>query len=495
MSRNEGKNFTDRDIQKLDVIYQSGNELLRLINDVLDLSKIEAGKMPVHFTSFPVQDLTDEFHGMFDSIAREKGLKFIIENEISEKLISDRDKLSQIIRNLLSNAFKFTKKGKVELKFYETGGQEYPVKISVSDTGAGIPEDKHEKIFEAFHQIDGTVSRQFGGSGLGLSIAKDMAALIGGIISVESEEGKGSIFTLSLKKDMENFRQMSISIKEVLPVKPGNGSIKDDRDNIGETDEVILIIDDDEIFAENAAEVVWRMGKKALIALNGKDGLSLIRKYRPKGVFLDLTLPDIDGFEILREVKSTRELKNIPIQIISGRQIEDKYEKNGAVGYLQKPVEPELLEKSIVQLLQLSNTGLKNILLVEDHKEQREAIKELLSGLYGKIFEASSEDEAILLIRNNNIHLTIIDLGLEKGDGFEICKYIKEKGIAVPVIIYTGKDLTEQQGKNLKKYAESIIIKTVNSDERLLKESRYFLDRSLPEGKLGYSRFQGIFNL
>ncbi len=481
LSRNEKNTFSVPDIERLKVIYQSGNELLRLINDILDLSKIESGKISLQVSSFDSRGFVKEFKSMFSPLAIEKELDFAVKDNIKGSLVTDKDKLSQIVRNFLSNAFKFTKKGGVKLILDKRDTPEYPFSVSVTDSGEGIPKNKQEIIFEAFQQVDGSISRQYGGTGLGLSIARELAALIRGKITIDSEKGSGSTFSI-LFPILDAGRENSKPVQEraAADVQTAGDLILDDRDNIAPLDTVIMIIDDDRSFVLNLLEVLHKKNLKVLFALNGKDGMEMIKRYRPQGILLDLILPDTDGFNILRDLKSTRELEKIPVMIISGKDKDENYSRSGAFDYIEKPVNLEKFELSLNNMLSKpgSKSKINKILLVEDNEVLRKALHQLLSKGNTQISEAVSREEALEKINESEFNLAIIDLGLKEGNGFEICKIIKEKKLNLPVLIYTGKNLTADQEKTLKKYSESIIIKTVHSDIRLMEEADYFLNRA-----------------
>ena len=494
LSRNEKQNLSDKDVKQVSVIHQAGEELLRLINDILDLSKIEAGKVTVNLMEFSIRELFGTFHDLFRSIAEEKGLQFIMDEDFDAQLNTDRDKLAQVIRNLLANAFKFTREGSVTLTASLVPGQKDSIKIAVSDTGIGIPKEKQKLVFEAFQQADGSTSREFGGTGLGLSIAREYTKLLGGRLSLESEPGKGTTFSFILpvflreiptqKKD-ESEEKEHAAPRASAPSQPAAlaqaplsvlTEVPDDRDTLAPSDKVILIIEDNADLAQNTMDVTKEMGFKVLVALKGQDGLELAAKYRPTGILLDLVLPDMNGMELLRELKSTRELRHIPVHIMSSKERSNSYRSSGAVGYYQKPLNDIDIQNAVDNLMTISEKYPKQLLIVEDDETQREAIKELLGNSNDvEITGVSSQEEAIVEIQQGQYDAAIIDLGLKDGNGYEICRYIQERGIALPVIIYTGRELSEEEERQLRKYTDSIIIKTAKSYERLSDETALFL--------------------
>ena len=491
LSKNERTHLDEKEVKQVSVINQAGEELLRLINDILDLSKIEAGKMTVNITEFSVRELFQTFKDLFHSIANEKGLEFIVREDIDAILKTDRDKLSQIIRNLLSNAFKFTKQGSVTLAASIHPARKDTILIAVSDTGVGIPKEKQMIVFEAFQQADGSISREFGGTGLGLSIAREYAKLLQGSLALESEVGKGTTFTIALPVLLKE-----LAVSPAPQLKPEHAAPKpqpmpmsapvvtfsaatgvdDDRQHLQPGDKVILIVEDNADLAQSTMDVTKEMGFKVLVALTGRDGLELAAKYRPTGILLDLVLPDINGMEVLRELKSTRELRHIPVHIFSSKERDNSYRTFGAVGYYQKPVNEIDIQHAVENLMTISEKFPKRLLVVEDDQSQREAIQEFLGNTDEvKITGVSSQNEAIQEIETGEYDAAIIDLGLKDGNGYDICRYIKERHVKLPVIIYTGRELTEEQERELRKYTDSIIIKTAKSYERLSDETALFL--------------------
>ncbi len=488
LSRNERLN--EKDVKQVSVIHQAGEELLRLINDILDLSKIEAGKVTINVMEFTTGELFETFRDLFRSVAEEKGLEFHVDNTVDIPIKTDRDKLSQVIRNLLANAFKFTKKGGVTLRTSAVPGHTDMIHLFVADTGIGIPKEKQQIVFEAFQQADGSTSREFGGTGLGLSIAREYVKLLKGTLRLESEEGQGSTFIITLPVALETAQPVDVLEQKgtipapVFPKPPVSHPISalapediiDDRNVVTKSDKVILIIEDNAELAQTTMDVTREMGFKVLAALNGRDGLDLAARYRPTGILLDLVLPDINGMEVLRELKSTRELRHIPVHIMSSRERDNSYRASGAIGYFQKPVNDLDIQHAVENLMAVSEKYPKRLLIVEDDDTQREAIRYLLANSDEvNATGVGSEQEAIAEIERGEYDAAIIDLALKDGNGYDICKYIKEHHVMLPVIIYTGRELTEEEERELRKYTDSIIIKTARSYERLSDETALFL--------------------
>ncbi len=492
LSKNEKDTLIEKDVKKAKIIYKSGGELLRLINDILDLSKIEAGKMVINPVEFANKEIVTDMNDLFQGIAQEKGIQFVTEDKTKSYMYSDKERLAQILRNFLSNSFKFTKKGQVKLSITDHDDDHY--RYSISDTGIGIPKDKQQVIFEAFKQADGTTSREYGGTGLGLSIARELTKLLQGYIELDSEAGKGSTFSIVLPKRLdeelaEREDRVTVVVKNLetgknkpssqkrLPRKLIREDIEDDRDNILKNDSVILIIEDEVQFAESMAEVLHSQNIKTLIAQSGEEGIDLAMQYKPSGIILDLGLPDIDGTDVLRKLKSYKELRHIPIEIISARDKDNDLLATGAFGFLQKPIDENVLKTAMADMLRLSQKKVKDLLVVEDDESQMEAIKELIIGDDVKVTGVKSQREAIEAIEKGSFDGAIVDLGLKDGSGQDVCKYINENHSNIPVIIYTGKTLSHEEETNLRQAAQSIILKTRDTDEKLREEVALFLHR------------------
>jgi len=436
----------------------------------------------------------------------EKKLKFETDDAADVELVTDKERLYQIARNFLSNAFKFTKQGQVTLAVSRQNVPEDHLRISVHDTGIGIPTDKQEVIFEAFKQADGTTSREFGGTGLGLSIVRELTKLLQGEIEVQSEPGKGSTFSIiipiHINEDLIDEEGIPMVIKKhvngegpvpAAPVKrkpaPRNSEppmrravmpethASDDRHSLGAEDKLILIVEDEVQFAEGMAEIIAPEGFKTLIAHSGEDGLRLAREYMPDGIILDLGLPDMDGVAVLDRFKSDKEIRHIPIEIVSARDKDMSLISKGAIGFLQKPIDEGSLKGVMADMRRLTEKTIKDLLVVEDDDSQLHAIKELLVGDDVKVKGVRSKTEAISEIKKGIYDGAIVDLGLRDGNGQEICDYINENYPKIPVIIYTGKSLEPGEERELRKAAQSIILKTTNAEDQLKDEVAIFLHR------------------
>lgn len=470
--------LVDSDKEKINIINNAGQELLRLINDILDLSKIEAGRMTIDVQEIESRVLINEIRQMFEGIAKEKKLDLITEDLVNSKLRGDIHKISQILRNLISNAIKFTEHGSVTLKVVKDENNPDGAIFKVRDTGIGIMHDQQSIIFNAFQQGDGSVSRKYGGTGLGLSISKKLAELLGGEIRVKSEIGAGSEFSLHIP-GLIPFITNSPSLPEVVRVAEEEAAVSRNEEvqPQNKPDNAILIIEDDFGFAEYLKDIIYGMGFTPVIASNGRDGLHLANQCRPKGILLDLGLPDISGIDVLRELKSTIELREIPVHVISIWEKSNKPQKMGAVGFRQKPVEETEMVRLISQMIDFSEKDPKQLLLIEDNPVQQEAIRELIGNEDIVVKTVDTQAEAQNEILKGAYDVIILDLGLKEGNGINVCRFIGEKKIETPVIVYTGKELTLEEEKEIRTYADSIIIKTANSEERLLDEVTLFLHK------------------
>ncbi|WP_338814768.1 response regulator [Bernardetia sp. Wsw4-3y2] len=503
LRRNSSKNLSEKEVQKCSIVYQSGNDLLNLINDILDISKIEAGKMSVNIYHFHTGELLSHLKPLFDELARQKKLDFIVDDQLGIELFNDRDKISQVLKNFLSNAFKFTKKGSVTIRITKSNHDKLPVKISVIDSGIGIPHNKQKVIFEAFQQVDGSVSREFGGTGLGLSIARELTNMLGGEVHLSSEHGKGSEFYMLLpienhieeedaKKrkldvvyDKKRKPQLRSNADDVAQVKEQAAerkykrvaqlAVEDDRENANQGDDIILIVEDNVDYANSLVEISRGLGFKSIIAVSGKEFWQDVEYFNPLGVLLDLGLPDITGAELLEQIKTKPKYRHIPITIVSARDRNIELLEKGAVGYLQKPIEAKAVRDEVLRLTGISHKSTKQMLIVEDDEFQQNYLLELFDkeGVVckGVATEAAAKQE----LETGNYDIVIADLKLEQGTGMGLCRFIKEHSLNIPVIIYTGKDLTASEKEEMRLYSVSVIIKHPQAYTQLLEKAKMFL--------------------
>jgi CheY-like chemotaxis protein/methyl-accepting chemotaxis protein len=519
LTENKSKGLTPKDIEFALNIYNSGTDLLNLINEILDLSKVEAGKIEIEIEEVPVERLTQNLHQLFTEIAKNKHIDF---NIISRKehfrspLFTDRQRLEQILRNLLSNAFKFTDRdGKIEVTIdvQPPHAALHSLKLrslpevavfSVADTGIGIAESKQGIIFEAFQQADGSTKRKFGGTGLGLSISRELAGALGGEIQLTSEEGKGSTFTLYLPLNFDaanvTIGEKNISFrtpvaKQEIPVIPphvpspaAEAEAEDDRYNIRDNDKTILIIEDDVSFSQLLLNIAREKGYKGILAHQGNTGLSLARYYRPDAIILDMKLPVLDGSEVLRLLKNDPELRHIPVQIMSGYDRRKEGLELGAFDFIRKPLTYDAVQGAFDRMQDFIDRKLKKLLVVEDNPQQNKAIRELIGNGDVKSFAAHTGQEAYTMLQDEKFDCIIIDLGLPDMTGFELMEKIKESEQfnKIPIIVYTGRDMNKDEARQLEKLANTVVLKTSDSKERLLDETALFLHRvesKLPKEK------------
>ena len=474
LTKNTNNNLTDADIQKAKVINQSGNELLRLINDILDLSKIESGKMELIVDQIDSKELVNHYDEIFSHTAKDKGLEFKVVDNINGIFYNDKDRLGQIIRNLISNAFKFTKQGSVTLQLDKTDNKDLPIKVSVRDTGVGIPKEKQELIFQAFMQADGSTSRQFGGTGLGLSISKELAHLMGGEIELESKENEGSTFIIYLP-DLINQFDSSIGEKaNISSAIKSTQTVINKKETIENKKMQFLIIEDDKVFADILKEIIENQDYLAYVAYSGKEGLEIAQKHKIDGAVIDIGLPDMSGIEVIKQLQQNPRTKNISIQVVSGKN-KSEYDFNGFKidGYLQKPVSNKQLLKAISNV----KKTIRTIMIVEDDESHIEAIKSYIEedNKY-KITTATTIEDAKKLCDKEYFDLAIVDLGLGDGSGTQVCQCLKANHEDTVILIYTGRDLSRQEADFLSDISDEIIIKNPDSHERLKEEINRFLD-------------------
>ncbi|MFE3872537.1 DUF705 domain-containing protein [Flavobacterium sp. ZS1P70] len=498
LSENRKKNLDEVQVESAEIIYKSGHDLLVLINEVLDLSKIEAGKMSINIEKVSLKNFTDDLIRDFRHQAEQKGLKLVckLNTDLPEYIHTDSQRLNQILKNLISNAIKFTEKGSVTLSIKPNTAT--TLNISIIDTGIGISEDKQTAIFEAFQQAEGGTSRKYGGTGLGLSISRELAKLLEAEIQLKSKLNHGSTFSLIIPLQIhpqeETFNPIPVQpVSYTLKVTKEStylnyDTIKDDRDTISKDDKVVLIIEDDRNFAAILSKQAHKKGFKCLSAATGEDGLLLTSKYKPNAIILDMGLPGIKGRQVLHELKANPSIRHIPVHIISANDRTLEPIREGAVEYLMKPIAKNELEEAFNRIENFVNRKIKNLLIIEDNENSRKAVRILIGNGDVKCFEAGSGKEALELYEQNNIDCIILDIGLPDISGFELIHKLEEiKGHNMPpIIIYTGKELTKEENNLLQKYAESIIIKGIKSEERLLDETALFLHRTisnLPKSK------------
>ncbi|HYY55890.1 MAG TPA: response regulator, partial [Pyrinomonadaceae bacterium] len=523
LAENIDDNLTPKQVQFADTIHSSGADLLSLINDILDLSKIESGMMAIDIGEISFQDVVEQLERSFHQVAQDKNLEFVIEQGegLGSYLRTDEKRLQQILKNLLSNAFKFTEQGRVTLQIRPVTERlrfqqealnrtDEVIAFSVIDTGIGIATEKQRIIFEAFQQADGTTSRKYGGTGLGLSISREIARLLGGEIRVTSAPGEGSTFTLYLPRTYapgnnggpqgavgrqsatsaaaSNWITAAAAANVDMFVPEEIGEVSDDRHAIFDGERVVLIIEDDVNFAGILLDLAREKGFKGVVATRGDAALQLARKYRPDAITLDIKLPDRDGWTVLDRLKHDPNTSHIPVHIISGEEQRQRALQLGAITHLQKPVSREDLASAFDQIATFAEKRVRRLLVVEDDDVQRMSIVELIGNGDVQTTAVATGEEALLALKEEPFDCMVLDLKLPDMTGFDLIEKIQEElGRAdLPIIIYTGKELTAKEETRLRRVADAIIVKEARSPERLLAETALFLHRveaNLPEPK------------
>ena len=565
LEENPDGNLTPKQVSYAQTIHASGTDLLSLINDILDLSKIESGKATVDLDAIPMPELQRYVEQTFRHVAEEKGLQLLVEfdQDLPELLYSDVKRVQQVLKNLLSNACKFTEQGRVVVRArlarggfstdVPTLGQAPQVlAFSVADSGIGIPPDKLQLIFEAFQQADGTTSRKYGGTGLGLSISREIARLLGGEIRVESEVGRGSTFTFylpaiyqpmpydgpvtagglaaaerggarddgaqsaaaaaapaatvrsssggdgrrggligpetALGQDAAHTVAERRSARPSAATRPTMPRVPDDREVLTDGDRVVLIVEDDVGFASVLVEAAHEQGFKALVAPSGEEALELVHSFPVTAVTLDIHLPGIDGWAVLDRLKQDGATRHLPVHVISVEEDRVQGRSYGAFAHLVKPGSREALLEAFGRIRAFIDSPVKRLLVVEDEEEERQAILDLVGNGDVQATAVGSGQEALAALSSGTFDCMVLDLRLPDISGFEVLDRMRQDPAAarIPVIIYTGRDLTARGQAQLEKRTRSVIIKNVRSPERLLEETALFLHRveaNLPEPK------------
>ena len=535
LSDNPEGNLSGKQVEFAKTIHGSGSDLLTLINDILDLSKIESGTVTLDVSEYRFSNLRNYVDRTFRHMAEAKHLGFSVglADALPTAVMTDTTRLQQVLKNLLSNAFKFTSHGEVALEIsLVTSGwtSDHPnlvhadavLAFSVRDTGVGIASDKLQLIFEAFQQADGSTARKYGGTGLGLSISRELARLLGGEIRVESVVGSGSTFTLFLPYNRAGFINYD-QARQSQPARvapppnvvyagsahydgggatylPGSvevidssaaqmieyASLLDDRGLIAPGDPSVLIIEDDERFAKVVVEFAREKNFKAVVTHRGDSALSLARDFLPSAILLDLDLPDIDGFTVLDRLKRDPSTRHIPVHVMSSLRERERALRQGAISYINKPVEREALQEEFTRIQKFLLGGKRSLLVVDDEKMQRESIVALIGDADLRIVAVDTGAAALEALRGAHFDCMVLDLTLPDISGFDLLDVIgKDPALRdLPIVIYTAKELSRKEVTKLKRYAKTIVIKDARSPERLLDETALFLHRShasLPE--------------
>jgi signal transduction histidine kinase/CheY-like chemotaxis protein/HAMP domain-containing protein len=529
LSKNSDGNLTFRQVEFAKTIHSSGNDLLTLINDILDLSKIESGTVIVDVGEVTMRDLREYVDRTFRHVAESKKLEFTVDvaPESPRIVHTDAKRLQQILKNLLSNAFKFTERGNVSLEVKEaTAGwtPEHPVlsraksvvSFTVHDSGIGIPSEKQMIIFEAFQQADGSTSRKYGGTGLGLAISREIAGLLGGEIKLSSVPGQGSSFTLFLPTSYtpprmprratprelaptaatlaapESFLVDAPSMNPIAEVPPHDAvpeeapsvsdSIEDDLASIQPHDRVLLVVENDTHFARLLVEVGREQGFKVAVATRGSSALQMARELYPTAISLDINLPDIDGWRVLNRLKDDVETRHIPVQIITTEEERERGLRMGAMGVLTKPVKTkDSLDQTFARLNESLNVSVQKIMVIDHDDTERTSIVELIAGPDVEIIPVCSAEEATQTLKENVPDIIVSALDLPEKKGFDLIDEIKEDARLreIPLLVYTRKELSKKDEIHLKRLTQTTVLKDVRSPQRLLDEASLFLHRRL----------------
>jgi signal transduction histidine kinase/DNA-binding response OmpR family regulator/CHASE3 domain sensor protein len=491
LADNPQGNLNPEQVKFARTIYSAGNDLLTLINDILDLSRIEAGKLVVRPEDVGLPRLVDDLALVFQPLAKDKhlDLDLAIEAGVAPTLHTDPTRLQQILTNLLSNAIKFTERGGVALRIRR--GDDGGVAFEVKDTGIGIPRDQQDVIFEAFRQADGTTNRKYGGTGLGLSISRDLARLLGGELTVESGAGRGSTFTLTLPKEapagLETAREKVI--ERAAPLRPKAASrppstislepsaVADDRETASPGGRAILVVEDDLPFAKILVDLAHELDFKALVAHTAEQGLAMAARYRPNAIVLDVGLPDRSGLSVLDALKHDPALRHIPVHVMSVSDYTQTALAMGAAGYAIKPVKRDELVSALKHLEAKFTQQLRRVLVVEDDEVHRESTSRLLAADDVETVAVGTAAEALEQLGRSTFDCMVLDLSLPDRTGFDLLGEMaaKEQYSFPPVIVYTGRSLSRTEEQQLRRFSNSIIIKGARSPERLLDEVTLFL--------------------
>lgn len=515
MEENQDKNLSAEQVKYAKVIRSSGKGLLQLIDEILDLSKIEAGKMTLDLSMVEIKNVTEDLRHLFEPVANPKNIewKILIDNKVPQKIESDQLRLDQILKNLLSNAFKFTQQGHVHLVIDTDGNN---INFTVKDSGSGIAADKQKMVFEAFKQADGSTRRKYGGTGLGLSISRELARLLGGEIILTSTPGVGSAFCLQLplhkttdKKPVPTVSAITtdkatVPVGITLPSLEESSQIyttelipeeiEDDRLSIVTGDKVLLIIEDDTSFAKALLDYTRQKGYKGIVAVQGDKGLEMAAKYPLAGILLDIQLPVKNGWQVIDELKKDPLTSTIPVHIMSSFQVKRESLVKGAINFINKPVAFEELNTVFDKLEYVLAKKDKKVLIVEDNYKHAKALAYYLQTYNVQVEVSSTVAESIASLQKQLVDCVILDMGIPNTSDYEMLEAIKENAALsdVPIILFTGKSLSQPETIKIKKYADTIVLKTAHSYQRILDEVSLFLH--MVEDKKGNNKNNNPIN-
>jgi signal transduction histidine kinase/CheY-like chemotaxis protein/HAMP domain-containing protein len=498
LSENHEKNLSADQIEYSQVIQSSGKGLLTLIDEILDLSKIESGKMELEYMPVSLSAVISNMQSLFEPIAREKGLTLQtqVSPQVPGSIETDQSRLEQVLKNLLSNALKFTAKGQVTLQV--TPGQTpQTIHFIVKDTGIGIPEEKQQVIFEAFQQADGSTRRKYGGTGLGLSISRELVKLLGGQILLNSEPGSGSEFVVTIPIVAKQPAPIETAVVPTpiltAPVESKAAAmdpsparylataipedVTDDRGFISKGDPVILIVEDDTYFAKALLDFTRARGYKGVVTVRGDLALDLAKQYKPVGILLDIMLPIKDGWQVMEELKNDAQTRPIPVHIMSSMEMKKESLLKGAVDFINKPVAIENMQLIFEKLEFVLNKSSKKVLIVEENAKHAKALSYFLSTYQVNSEISNNVQEGVSLLQQKDVDCVILDMGIPDQQAYETLEAVKKiQGLEqLPIIIFTGKSLSKAEEQRIKQYADSIVVKTAHSYQRILDEVSLFL--------------------
>jgi signal transduction histidine kinase/DNA-binding response OmpR family regulator len=518
LSENTDENLNSDEVEYANVIQSSGKGLLGLIDEILDLSKIEAGQMTLDVQTVDVNDIISELRSLFGLLAKEKGLTFdvsVAEN-VPKTIETDKMRLGQILKNLISNALKFTAEGSIGLHIARSPDRPGMLSFAVKDTGIGIAPEKQHLVFEAFQQADGSTKRKYGGTGLGLSISRELAKLLGGDIDLVSEVGKGSQFTVYVPAgdfmapipvaSGPVFRPEPSKPQPAKPAAPAPNryistiipeAIPDDRNDITEQDKTILIIEDDVNFAKSLLDYSRKKGYKVIVSVRGDEGLQLANTFRPKGILLDLQLPVMSGWEVMDALKANPQTRPIPVHMMSSHKVKNESMLKGAIDFVDKPMAFEQMHDVFKKIEYVLNRDAKKVLIIEDNPKHAKALAYFLETFNINSELKSNINDGVVALKNKEVDCVILDMGIPDNKAYETLEEAKKNpGLEnLPIIVFTGRSLSMSEELKIKKYADSIIVKTAHSYQRMLDEVSLFLhlveenkqlpDTTGPQKKLG----------
>jgi CheY-like chemotaxis protein/signal transduction histidine kinase len=506
LADNRDGNLTPEQVKFARGITSAGNDLLALINEILDLSRIEARRIEITRTNVELAGFIDRLAQSFEPLAREKQILFrvTLAEDLPTSITTDSQRLAQILKNLLSNAMKFTEHGEVTFEISSHGGDKGAgVEFAVRDTGIGIAPEHQDAIFEPFRQADGTTHRKFGGTGLGLSISRELARLLGGDITLESKPGEGSVFRLYTPRDAPESappRESTLATRAPAPrpaappaatltatktaSAPRTAAVPDDRESIRNQDRVLLIIEDDVLFARVIYDLAHEIGFDCLIATTADEGIELATQFRLSAVVLDIKLPDHSGLTVLDRLKHNPQTRHVPVQVISAEDNSHAAREMGAAGALLKPVDRDALLATLNALKDRFATDSRSVLVVEDNELQRDSICRLLENETTRIVAVDNAAAALAELRATTFDCMVLDLSLPDATGHELLERMAadDSYAFPPVIVYTGRAIAAEEEQQLRRFSRSIIIKGAKSPERLLDEVTLFLHQV--EGRL-----------